>query len=81
MSRRSHSTSQSSNITIGINKVSAAATEGTNSIKSSYVAREGSGSSNIQVSGGFNVPIGSQPLAPIGKPVKKTEELRTQKLK
>ncbi|KAJ6736643.1 hypothetical protein OIU85_018784 [Salix viminalis] len=47
--------------------------EASNSIRSDFVVPEGHGLSNIEVSAGFNAPIVSQPLPPIGTPAVKTE--------
>ncbi|KAG5245680.1 protein WYRD [Salix suchowensis] len=47
--------------------------EASNSIRSDFVVPEGHGLANIEVSAGFNAPIVSQPLPPIGTPAVKTE--------
>ncbi|KAF9682368.1 hypothetical protein SADUNF_Sadunf05G0101700 [Salix dunnii] len=47
--------------------------EASNSIHSDFVVPEGHGLANIEVSAGFNTPIVSQPLPPIGTPSMKTE--------
>ncbi|XP_073266492.1 uncharacterized protein [Populus alba] len=47
--------------------------EASNSICSDFVAPQGNGLASIEVSAGFNAPIVSQPLPPIGTPAMKTD--------
>ncbi|XP_073265401.1 uncharacterized protein [Populus alba] len=74
MPRKPRSYSQSASVSSISNKNHApVGGEATNSVHSDFEAPEGHGLANIEVSAGFNTPIVSQPLPPIGTPAVKTE--------
>ena len=74
MPRKPRSYSQSASVSSISNKNRATVDgEASNSIRSDFEAPEGHGLANIEVSAGFNTPIVSQPLPPIGTPAVKTE--------
>ncbi|CAK7337659.1 unnamed protein product [Dovyalis caffra] len=74
MPRKPRSFSQSATVSsISNNNCAPVGGEASNSIRSDFVAPEGHGLANIEVSPGFNTPIVSQPLPPIGTPAMKTD--------
>lgn len=85
MPRKPRSTSKGSTASANSGKSSAATNgEAGNSIHSDFVASEGRGLANIEVSAGFNTNVVSQPLAPIGTPAVKSDvqaDIRSQTIR
>ncbi|XP_008241499.1 PREDICTED: uncharacterized protein LOC103339924 isoform X2 [Prunus mume] len=83
--RKPRSTSKGSTASANSGKSSAATNgEAGNSIHSDFVASEGCGLANIEVSAGFNTNVLSQPLAPIGTPAVKSDvqaDIRSQTIR
>ncbi|KDP31924.1 hypothetical protein JCGZ_12385 [Jatropha curcas] len=74
MPRKLRSTSQSTVASGTSNKISVSVgAEALNSARSDFVGNDGHGLANVEVSAGFNAPIVSQPLPPIGTPAVKND--------
>ena len=71
MPRKSRSTSKSTSAA-NTNKVASSTGEASN-VRHDYVAMEGRGMAAVELSTGFNTPLMSQPLAPIGTPAVKSD--------
>ncbi|KAF2295216.1 hypothetical protein GH714_032174 [Hevea brasiliensis] len=72
MPRKLRSTSQSI-ASVTSNKISVSVDAESNNIRSDLVGTDGHGLANVEVSAGFNAPLVSQPLPPIGTPALKTD--------
>jgi len=74
MARKPRSYLQSVTVSsISNNNYTSVGGEASNSICSDFVAPQGNGLASIEVSAGFNAPIVSQPLPPIGTPAMKAD--------
>ncbi|XP_058010481.1 uncharacterized protein LOC110646856 isoform X2 [Hevea brasiliensis] len=83
MPRKLRSTSQSI-ASVTSNKISVSVDAESNNIRSDLVGTDGHGLANVEVSAGFNAPLASQPLPPIGTPALKTDaqaDTRSQTIK
>lgn len=84
MPRKPRSTLKGTTIAANLGKNSTVANgEAGNSIRSDFVATEGHGLANTEVSAGFNT-TGTQPLAPIGTPAVKSDgqaDIRSQTMR
>lgn len=72
-------------VSVASNKISAAVgAEALNGIHTDFVGTDGHGLAKVEVSAGFNAPMVSQPLPPIGTPALKTDtpaDMRSQTIK
>ncbi|XP_065874928.1 uncharacterized protein [Euphorbia lathyris] len=83
--RKQRSSSQSKIVSVTSDKIPlSVGAEVSNSGHSDYVSSDGHGLANVEVSAGFNSPVMSQPLPPIGTPAVKTDaqaDIRSQTIK
>lgn len=83
--RKSRTTSKSTITSGNSSKVSSSAGgEAASNSHSDFVANEGCGLANVELSTGFNTSIVPQPLAPIGTPAVKSDaqsDIRSQTLR
>ncbi|WCJ30734.1 hypothetical protein M5689_012274 [Euphorbia peplus] len=83
--RKIRSSSQSNIAFVTSNKIpSSMGAEVSNSVHLECVSSDGHGLAKVEVSGGFNSPVISQPLPPIGTPAVKTDshaDIRSQSIK